>query len=306
MPGYARALAAGHAVDEREFCWRRPDGALRFLRLNAKALCDERQQIVSFRGSARDATAEHRLAARLAFQARHDSLTGLINRREFERRVQRVLATAGQVENALCYLDLDQFKVVNDTCGHVAGDELLRQVVGVLQQHARGRDSLARLGGDEFALLMEHWSLTQASRVANELRESVAEFRFNWGDRTFSVGVSVGVVAVVGQGQTFVDVLRAADSACDAAKDEGRNRIHVGEPDDAELAQRFGEMQWVSRITEALEDGRFELFAQPIIPVAYGGRLDQHYELLLRMRGGDETLITRHAGQAPPCLYIKD
>jgi len=295
--GCSAALSAGHSIDDLEVGWRRPDGAMRFLRLSAKAVLDDDDRVISYRGSARNATAEHRLAARLAYQARYDPLTGLISRREFERRVQRVLATPERGENALCYLDLDQFKVVNDTCGHVAGDELLRQLVGVLQQHVRGRDSLARLGGDEFALLMEHCPLVQASRVANELRESVAEFRFNWEGRIFSIGVSVGVVAMAGRGQTFVDLLRAADAACYAAKDEGRNRVHVYEPDDAELAQRFGEMQWVSRITEALEDGRFELLAQPIVPVARGARPDQHYELLLRMRGLDEKLI-------PPSAFL--
>jgi len=285
-------MAAEGTLDQVELRWRRDDGAVRVLRLSARPIYGPRGRFAGYRGAARDATEEHRLAARLAYQARHDPLTGLIGRRELERRLGRVLAETQEApEHALCYLDLDQFKVINDTCGHAAGDDLLRQLGALLKQHMRQRDSLARLGGDEFAALLEHCPLDQARRVANELRAAVEEYRFKWEDKVFNVCVSVGVVAVGGPGQTVSDCLRAADAACYAAKDEGRNRVHTYRPDDGELARRFGEMRWVAEITRALEEDRFELMYQPIRPVSPGLPEGHHYELLLRMRDRDGRAI---------------
>jgi diguanylate cyclase (GGDEF)-like protein/PAS domain S-box-containing protein len=185
----------------------------------------------------RDVTDRHDLEVQLAHQASHDALTNLINRREFERRFQRLLSGENDPadRHALCFLDLDQFKVINDTCGHIAGDELLRQIAALLQGQLRSRDTLARVGGDEFAVLMEHSTLNHAARLAEKLRAAVGNFRFHWRSQRFSIGVSIGIVPVV-PGQSMVDTLTRADMACYEAKKEGRNRIHTGQV--AEVHQR--------------------------------------------------------------------
>ena len=178
----------------------------------------------------RDVTDRHDLEIQLAHQASHDALTNLMNRREFERRLQRLLSAESDPadRHALCFLDLDQFKVINDTSGHIAGDELLRQIAALLQGQLRSRDTLARVGGDEFAVLMEHSTLNQAARLAEKLRATVGNFKFHWRSQRFSIGVSIGIVPVQA-GQSMVDTLTRADMACYAAKKEGRNRIHTGQ-----------------------------------------------------------------------------
>ncbi len=244
-----------------------------------------------------DVTEARRLSQVMSYQASHDALTGLINRREFERRLQRVLETArsGKVEHALSYLDLDQFKIVNDTCGHAAGDELLRQLGGLLKTQVRKRDSLARLGGDEFGVLMEHCSVQQAMRVADALRKMVANFRFFWEDKSFNVGVSTGLVPINEVSGDTASVLGAADAACYMAKEQGRNRIHIYQDNDAELARRQGEMQWAARISQALEEDRFQLSLQPIAPLIGGNRGMECYELLLRMKDETGRVVLPHA-----------
>jgi diguanylate cyclase (GGDEF)-like protein/PAS domain S-box-containing protein len=219
----------------------------------------------------------------ITFQASHDSLTGLVNRFEFERRIERLLSTVRQdeSEHALCYMDLDQFKVVNDTCGHIAGDEMLRQLSAVLHETVRDRDTLARLGGDEFGVLMEHCSLDDAHRVATTLQKAIQNYHFVWEGRSFKVGVSMGLVAITRMTTNLTDLLRVADAACYMAKDKGRNRIHVSHAEDSEIAQRHGEMQWVTRIQHALEDDKFCLYAQSIVPL--DNSTYKHYELLIRM-----------------------
>ncbi len=237
----------------------------------------------------KDVTEARRLSREISYHASHDGLTGLINRREFEHRLARVLETARAegTENALCYLDLDQFKLVNDTCGHVAGDEFLRQVGQLLQSHVRQRDTLARLGGDEFGLLMERCSLAEAMGVAQKLSSAIAGHRFVWEDKSFNIGVSIGLVCVDETAGDTPALLSAADSACYVAKDLGRSRIHVHQEDDEALATRHGEMQWAARLPRALDEDRFQLYFQPIIPLADDKREVRHFELLLRMQ--DET-----------------
>ena len=185
-------------------------------------------------------------------------------------------------EGALLYMDLDQFKVVNDTCGHGAGDLLLRQLGDILRAHVPASDVLARLGGDEFAVLLADCSNDGALRIAEALRGAIAAFRFSWRDNALQVGVSIGIVPVAAASESVGALMSAADVACYVAKDLGRNRIHVYEEGDA--AERHQEMQWVARINRALEEERFELFYQPIVPI--GGKRGgwPHYELLLRMR----------------------
>ena len=231
--------------------------------------------------------------ARLVYQASHDALTGLINRREFEQRLERTLQSALQQgrEHALCYMDLDQFKVINDSCGHGAGDELLRQLALLLKHNLRERDTLARLGGDEFALLLENCSVEDAMEVADLFRAEVQRFRFKWGDRIFAIGMSVGMVAINRDSGTPASVMSAADAACYVAKDRGRNQIHLYESRDIDLARHRGEMQWVARIHRALEEHRLRLSWQEIRPTQGKAAGARHVELLLRMVDDDGSEI---------------
>jgi diguanylate cyclase (GGDEF)-like protein len=235
-----------------------------------------------------DVTESRELNRRLSYHASHDLLTGLVNRREFESRVERALKSAKARESsyALCYLDIDQFKIINDTCGHSAGDVLLGQVGALLKSKVRWRDTLARLGGDEFGILLEACSLDEALRTAEVMREAVRNFRFTWEDRVFRLGASVGVVPIAAENEDVASILSAADSACAAAKEAGRNRVHSFAENDIELMRRRREMQWAARINAALEEGRFELYRMQIQPLQRN-EPGQHYELLLRMR--DET-----------------
>jgi len=232
-----------------------------------------------------DVTEARRLSQELTFQATHDTLTELVNRREFERRVGRILngVRVNGSEHALCYLDLDQFKVVNDTCGHAAGDELLCQLSRELSRHLRRHDTLARFGGDEFAVLLEHCSLKDARRVADTLLRTVRDFRFHWNDTRFAVGVSIGLVPIDATSGEVDEIMSCADAACYAAKDEGRNRIKIFRPGDRELAMRYGEVQWVARLQTALEEGRFRLYRQVIAPLNGCAAAGEHFEILLRM-----------------------
>ena len=239
-----------------------------------------------------DVTELRGLANKVSYQATHDALTGLINRREFERRLALLLESARQENktHALCYIDLDQFKIVNDTCGHVAGDELLRQLTTLLQAQVRERDTLARLGGDEFGVLLGNCRLDKAEEIAEEFCHTVKEFRFVWQEKSFEIGASIGLVAIDADSGGTTDLLSAADSACYVAKDKGRNRVYVYQPDDEELVARHGEMQWVSRINQALEENRFELFYQPIVPLQ-NTKEQMHVEVLLRMRDEEGKII---------------
>ena len=228
----------------------------------------------------------------LTYQASHDPLTGLLNRREFEEQLGHALKTSRIMgrTHVCCYLDLDQFKVVNDTCGHVAGDTLLRQLSYVLVQILRGSDIFARIGGDEFGLLLDGCPLSKGVEIAENLLEEIRNFRFVWEGKTFEVGASIGVVEVNENSQSAADILSLADMACYAAKDSGRNRVHVSEENDQELSRRRGEMQWVNRLREALHDDRLELFGQKIIPIGFP-EAKEKLEILLRMRDEDGNLI---------------
>src|SRR3989344_3310062 len=222
----------------------------------------------------------------------HDPLTGRYNRRAFEARLQRAIETA-VVENkqhALCYIDLDQFKVVNDTCGHIAGDELLKQVATLLEREIRDSDMLARLGGDEFGVLLEGCDLGKAAEHAETMRLKIRKHRFVWQDKPFDVSISIGLAPITPESVSLEEVLKNADAACYVAKDSGRNRLQVYQPHDKELAQRYGEMQWVSRIQQALAEDRFELHGQFIRPAARKARA-LHSEVLVRLRDPDGQLV---------------
>lgn len=240
-----------------------------------------------------DMTREQQYISRLALQASHDALTGLANRREFERQLEEALPQVGKrcAQYALMFLDLDQFKVVNDTCGHAAGDQLLRQASGLLQKHLRPDDLLARLGGDEFAILLEDCEAELASTTAERLRQTIEELNFVWNGRAFNITVSIGLVCITQPNATIEDTLRAADVACYMAKDKGRNRVQIHHASDLELLQRFGEMNWVQRIHEAIEEDRFCLYAQKIISLNENDKDALHIELLLRLRDEGGQLV---------------
>jgi len=229
------------------------------------------------------------LAREMSYQASHDALTGLVNRTEFERRLEIALKTtrgegAGHV---VSYLDLDRFKVVNDTCGHIAGDNLLREIGTLLKDKVRDSDTVARVGGDEFAMLLVGCPLDKARQIADDVCEAVANYRFTWHDRAFDIGVSVGLVEVAHESGSAETVLSAADSACYVAKQQGRGRVHMYSARDEMVARERGEIQWLQRLQTALKENRFELFVQPIVAVA--GRVETGLaaEVLLRMT--DET-----------------
>lgn len=223
--------------------------------------------------------------------AYHDVLTGLYNRAEFENRLVQALKTvSAEINHALFFLDLDQFKIINDTCGHIAGDELLKQITVLLKGPVRGSDILARLGGDEFGVLLEQCLLAHAVEVAERMLQLVEEFRFVWQDKAFTIGVSIGLVMLDNSEQTYTEIMRAADMACYAAKDKGRGRIHIYRQDDVELVQRRGEMEWVSQLTSALRENQFVLHKQRIIALD-GSSNGPSCEFLLRLKGHDGKLI---------------
>jgi diguanylate cyclase (GGDEF)-like protein len=229
----------------------------------------------------------------LAYQASHDSLTGLINRHEFEHRVERAIqnAKAQATTHTLLYLDLDQFKIVNDSCGHAAGDQLLQQLSQLLLGAVRHRDTLSRLGGDEFGMLFENCPLDKAVEIANCLLKSIEAFNFSWGESSFTLGVSIGMVPIDRSTSDIASAMSAADSACHIAKESGRNQVQIAHMGDSRLQERHGEMQWVSRLTRAVEEDQFTLYFQPIIPCANKSRHHTYLEILLRLIDDDGTII---------------
>ena len=263
----------------------RRDGKELVIDDSAAPIHDRDGRVVGAVMTFRDVTAQHRLAQQLTYQATHDALTGLVNRQEFERRLGLMLKHAKEqhLRHVLCYLDLDQFKVVNDTCGHSAGDELLRQLSALLRTRMRERDTLARLGGDEFAVLLGECPLDQGVRIANQLRELVQDLPFIWEDRSFGVGVSIGLVPITENTGDLSSLMSAADSACFAAKERGRNRVYVNQPDDTDLQQRQEEMHWLSRLHQTLAHDRLCLYYQPIVPLGQSITDGTRGEILLRL-----------------------
>ena len=233
----------------------------------------------------RNVTDEHAMVKKMNYLASHDALTGLANRYAFERKLQYVLEnTDERHQHTLCYFDLDQFKVVNDTCGHIAGDEMLRQVCTILSKHLRHSDTLGRLGGDEFGLLLEECPLDNAVNIVDELLTAIQDFRFTWDDKTFTVTLSAGMILLDETTPSVGAALSHADTACYAAKESGRNRIHIHRADDEELARRQGEMQWVSRIHEAYEENRFYLRKQKIFSIKGDKVPLERFEFLIGLR----------------------
>ena len=293
-------LREGAAVGRKDhLALLRPDGSEVAIADSAAPIRNHDGQVLGAILVFNDVGHTRKLARQLSFQASHDALTGLFNRREFELQLQQTIENdcADGQQHALCYLDLDQFKVVNDTCGHIAGDELLRQLAGLLHGQVREYDILARLGGDEFGVMLKGCGLEKAQCIAEDLRALVKDFRFVWEGHSFEIGVSIGLAALNAATNNIADVMSVADVACYAAKDSGRNRVHVYQPDDSELKQRRGEMRWVSRLRKAIDEDRFVLYYQPIVPVLPVEDAGLHFEVLIR-------LLDEQGKQVPPMAFI--
>jgi len=254
---------------------------------------------IGFVAILRDVSETRLLALQMAHQATHDPLTGLLNRQAFERRLRSAIAVsrAGRESSCLCFLDLDQFKLVNDSCGHLAGDELLRRIAGLVREHVRATDVVGRLGGDEFGVLLAGCEPGSAVDVAAELCDAVQRYRFAWDDRLYSISASIGLVEIGPEFRDASDVLRAADHSCYVAKERGRNRVQMFTADDRDVAARLGESRLVLRVREAIEHDGFELFAQPILPLGADGDRGVRLEVLLRMGGADPALY-------PPTHFV--
>ncbi|TVT56366.1 MAG: EAL domain-containing protein [Sedimenticola thiotaurini] len=242
----------------------------------------------------RDVSLERELTSALAYQASHDALTGLLNRNEFENRLKEMLESS-RIQNsqhALCYIDLDQFKLVNDTCGHLAGDNLLKQLAGILQAQMREMDVVARLGGDEFGVLIHHCGFDRALEVAERLKQVIGDHRFKWDEKIFDVHASIGVVQITADIDTLSDLMSAADLACYTAKDMGRDTVHAYQPNDREITQRQSQMRWLPRIQEALHSNQFQLVTQRIMSLKDNSEPHEIFEFLLRWPQDNGNLVS--------------
>ena len=279
--------------ENANLCLVRPDASLLAVDASTAAVRDQSGNSYGAVVILHDVSAERQHAAQLTHQARHDALTGLVNRREFERQLAALLAlpAIARCRCALMYLDLDQLKIVNDSGGHAAGDQLIRQLGALLRQNLRTGDVLARLGGDEFGIILNDCTAEQAATVAEALRKLIFETRFAWEGKSYATGLSIGLVTQVEQFEGLNEIMKVADAACFMAKEKGRNRVHCYRSDDHDLSLRHREIEWVAKINEALDCNRFCLHAQRIVPASADDCLDQHIELLLRMINVDGTLI---------------
>jgi diguanylate cyclase (GGDEF)-like protein len=287
------ALAEGSRI-EQEFRVVLRDGRQRCIRATGIVKRDAEGRPTGFVGTNTDVTDQRRLALEASYRASHDQLTGLLNRSEFETHLRELVEAARSdgSANALLYVDLDEFKLVNDTGGHAAGDEVLRQVAKLMREAVRSDDTVARIGGDEFALLVSSISAGEAQRLAQGLCDALDRYRYLGDGHRLRVGASIGVVPVDARWTSAEAVMKAADAACYAAKAQGRNRFHTWLESDAAILTRQGEMQWSARIVKAFDDDAFRLYAQRIEPIdATGRRPGTRAEVLLRMGNGDDALV---------------
>ena len=284
-------FADDRASDKNEATLVRQDDRRFSVEFSSSPLHDRMNNLIGCVIVFQDVTERRLMQLQLAHEASHDSLTGVLNRRAFDQRLRSVLSRTGTGENyGLCYLDLDRFKRVNDTCGHFAGDELLRQITALIQDRIGNAGVLARLGGDEFAILVPDTSRNDISAIAEQIFEAIRDFRFSWGERTFDVTASVGVVPIGSQFVTVDQIMSAADHCCYLSKEQGRNRIHVFDPNDEELSKRHDQLDWVARIERILEDDALSLHAQKIHPLTRQEDL-AFFEVLIRVDGGSETFL---------------
>ena len=259
---------------------------------SSSPICDQNKKIIGAVLIFRNITNIRNLSKKMEFQATHDNLTSLLNRNEFEYQLKIAINTANDEDrkHVICYLDLDQFKIINESCGHFAGDQLLRELSKIMPQAVRSSDCLARLGGDEFGILMFDCPLQRAINIAEQLRQAIKDFTFIRNQRNFEIGASIGLAPITKDCGTLQEILRRADTACYIAKEQGRNRVHVYTPDDVEISNRFGEIQWIERINHALENKQFILSIQDIHPINSKDNF-LHREILLRMHNDDGETI---------------
>jgi diguanylate cyclase (GGDEF)-like protein/PAS domain S-box-containing protein len=282
-----QALTSGAPVNlsRRALLLSRTNGNERSIELSASPIRDSAQELIGAVVLLHDVTEMRGLARQMSYQATHDALTGLVNRREFERRLEEAIESGhrGDGQHVLCYLDLDRFKIVNDTSGHLAGDSMLREVAKLLRDAVRDSDTVGRLGGDEFGTLLVGCPLDKARQIADDLTRSVGEYRFVWKDKIFNIGVSVGLVEISRESGTLEELLAAADTACYVAKKQGSGRVVVYSARDEALARHTGEIQWLQRLQGALKENRFHLHQQVIVP-AHGDDGGPALEVLLRLQ----------------------
>lgn len=276
---------------------RTSETTLRIFKINARPLYDKHNRFQGYRGLQREVTEEYKLTQTIAYQATYDPLTGLINRNEFDTRLRQAVRRVQErsTQSVLGYLDLDQFKIVNDTAGHLIGDQLLAELAQLLQQNIRSSDSLGRLGGDEFGLLLEGCSLEQGQKLSQILVDKIKDYQFAWQGRQFKVGVSIGLVPIVGDASNVVELLSRADLACYKAKDLGRGRVYIADKDDMVLEQQHLELVHIANIPQAIEENRFRLMEQPIISLL--DDTHKHVEILLRLLDEQDNIV-------PPNLFI--
>jgi len=281
-----------HHYIENEVFWRK-DGSYFPVQYSSYPTRDDKQTITGSVTIFRDVTESRQMTKEMSYLASHDSLTSLLNRYSFEKQLTFALESAQveETQHVACYLDLDQFKVINDTCGHLAGDEMLKLIAHLLKQSVRKNDTLARLGGDEFGLLLENCSIERASEITQNICQAVKDFRFVWDDKIFSTGCSIGLSAITDETQSVQSIMSIIDSSCYIAKDKGRNQVHISSGSDTETAKHQGEMQWVSEIRKALENNSFLLYRQTILPSDPLSQENQHFEILLRMQDSQNNII---------------
>jgi diguanylate cyclase (GGDEF)-like protein/PAS domain S-box-containing protein len=281
-----QALTSGTAVNlsRRALLLPSAGGGERSIELTASPIRNADREVIGAVVMLHDVTELRGLARQMSYQATHDALTGLVNRREFERRLQEGIDSGhrGDGQHVLCYLDLDRFKIVNDTSGHVAGDSMLREVAKLLRDAVRDSDTVGRLGGDEFGLLLVGCPLDKARQIADDLTRAVGDYRFVWKDKIFNIGVSVGLVEISRESGTLEELLAAADTACYVAKKQGSGRVAVYSARDEALARHTGEIQWLQRLQSALKDNRFHLYHQVIV-AAHDEETGPAMEVLVRM-----------------------
>jgi len=282
-----QALTSGAPVNlsRRALLLSRTNGNERSIELSASPIRNSAQELIGAVVLLHDVTEMRGLARQMSYQATHDALTGLVNRREFERRLEEAIESGhrGDGQHVLCYLDLDRFKIVNDSSGHLAGDSMLREVAKLLRDAVRDSDTVGRLGGDEFGTLLVGCPLDKARQIADDLTRSVGEYRFVWKDKIFNIGVSVGLVEISRESGTLEELLAAADTACYVAKKQGSGRVVVYSARDEALARHTGEIQWLQRLQGALKENRFHLYQQVIV-AAHGDDGGPALEVLLRLQ----------------------
>jgi len=290
-----QCLSSGSSVSigRRAVVLRSADGSEHGIELSAAPLFGPRGQLEGSVVLLHDVTELRGIARQMSYQASHDALTGLVNRHEFERRLQECLDTArsGRQSHVLCYLDLDRFKAVNDTSGHMAGDAMLREIAALVKDAVRDSDTVARIGGDEFAVLLTGCPLEKAIQIAQDVAEVIRDFRFVWKDKIFQVGVSIGLVEIGRESAGADEVLAAADSACYVAKNQSAGQVHVYSAVDEVTARQRGEIHWLQRLQHALRDERFLLYTQQILASPPGSQRGPALEVLVRMIGDDGAII---------------